>query len=173
MRYFKLTIILLLVMLSSVRAMCTITVSMTSYTNSTFVYTSNTNIPMSASVTDTSGTISKVEFYQGGTLLGTCSSSPYNYLWSNVAANSYALTAKAYDANGSTTSSALDITVTTTHPSPLACNIASPANNATFVAPASIALTANVSSGMGSFSGVDYFSGGAQNWRQYTTIIIV
>ena len=43
-----------------------------------------------------SATITKVEFYQGGTLLGTVSTSPYNFTWNSVAAGAYALTVKAY-----------------------------------------------------------------------------
>jgi chitinase len=33
-----------------------------------------------------SGTISKVEFFNGTSLLGTSTASPYSYTWNNVAA---------------------------------------------------------------------------------------
>ena len=69
-------------------------------------------VTINANASDSDGTISKVEFYQCSTLLGTDTSAPYSFLWSNVAAGSYALTAKAYDnANASTTSSMVNIVV--------------------------------------------------------------
>ena len=53
---------------------------------------------MNASASSVTSTITKVEFYANGTLLGTDSASPYNFTWNNVPANTgyYALTAKAY-----------------------------------------------------------------------------
>ncbi|HEX4950203.1 MAG TPA: NPCBM/NEW2 domain-containing protein [Blastocatellia bacterium] len=71
------------------------------------------NITLSANASDSNGTISKVEFYQGATLLGSDTSSPYSFAWGNVAAGTYSLTAKAFDNLGATTtSSAVNITVT-------------------------------------------------------------
>jgi hypothetical protein len=70
-------------------------------------------ITINANASDPGGSITKVEFYRGGTLLGTDTTSPYGYTWSNVAVGSYALTAKAYDnLNATTTSSAVNVTVT-------------------------------------------------------------
>ena len=67
-----------------------------------------------ASAADTDGTIAKVEFYQGATKLGedTDSSGGWTHSWTGVAAGSYSLTAKAFDDDGaSTTSAAVGITV--------------------------------------------------------------
>ena len=56
--------------------------------------------------------MSKVDFYQGATLLGTDTVAPYSYAWGSVAAGSYSLTAKATDNDGAaTTSSTVNITV--------------------------------------------------------------
>src|SRR5690606_22635864 len=52
-------------------------------TNSSFIATST--ITLTASATDPDGTLSKVEFYNGTTLLGTATSSPYTFNWTNVA----------------------------------------------------------------------------------------
>ena len=58
------------------------------------------------------GSISKVEFFNGATLLGTATSSPYTFTWSSVPAGTYSLTAEAFDASGTTaTSSAVSVTV--------------------------------------------------------------
>jgi chitinase len=44
-----------------------------------------------------------VQFYQGTTLLGSDTSSPYSFTWANVPAGSYSLTARATDNGGATT----------------------------------------------------------------------
>ncbi|MNZ92512.1 Chitodextrinase precursor [compost metagenome] len=75
-------------------------------------FTAPASITINATAADADGTISKVEFYNGATLLGTDTSSPYSYSWTGVAAGSYSITAKAFDNNNaSTTSSAVSVTV--------------------------------------------------------------
>lgn len=70
-------------------------------------FTSPATIPLAATAVARNGkTITKVEFYNGSTLIGTATTSPYTFNWTNVAANSYILTAKAYDSGGGTTVSA-------------------------------------------------------------------
>lgn len=70
------------------------------------------NLTLSATASDPDGSIDRVEFYNGPTLLGTATSSPYQLLWSAVAAGSHSLTAKAIDNLGaSTTSTAVPLTV--------------------------------------------------------------
>lgn len=67
-------------------------------------FTSPANISISASASDANGTISKVEFFNGTTLLATVFSAPYTYIWPNVLAGTYAITAKATDNQGAVTS---------------------------------------------------------------------
>src|SRR5690349_11381799 len=56
--------------------------------------------------------LSKVDFYQGTTLLGTDTTSPYTIAWTNVPVGVYSLTAKATDDNGAVTvSSAVTVNV--------------------------------------------------------------
>ena len=50
--------------------------------------------------------ISRVEFYSGTTLVGTSTTSPYTVAWTNVASGRYAVTAKAYDVQGLTATTA-------------------------------------------------------------------
>ena len=77
-------------------------------------YTAPATVAIAAAASETGGTIGKVEFYNGSTLLGTDTTSPYSFSWAGVAAGSYSLTAKAYDAAGATaTSTAVPITVST------------------------------------------------------------
>ncbi|HEU5133270.1 MAG TPA: Ig-like domain-containing protein, partial [Pyrinomonadaceae bacterium] len=79
-------------------------------TGSTFV--AGENITLAATASDSNG-ISKVEFYQGTTLIGTDTTGPYSIVWNSVPRGSYNLTAKATDTTGlSSTSAVVSITVT-------------------------------------------------------------
>ncbi len=70
------------------------------------------SVTLNADASDADGTISRVDFYNESILLGTATSSPYNYTLSNVAAGSYTFTAVAFDnAGASTTSGTVTVTV--------------------------------------------------------------
>lgn len=87
------------------------TVSITLPANNA-VYSVGANVVINATANDADGTVSKVEFYQGATLLGTSMTAPYTYTWTTPPVGSYALTAKAYDdLNAIGTSSIVNITV--------------------------------------------------------------
>jgi hypothetical protein len=87
------------------------TVAITSPTNNaTFIAPANISIQADAS--DADGTISKVEFYSGTTLLGTATNSPYTIIWSGVPAGNYIVTARATDnLDDTATSTAFNIAV--------------------------------------------------------------
>ncbi|SFH38802.1 S-layer family protein [Pseudomonas sp. NFACC45] len=71
-------------------------------------------ISLAANAATSVGSISKVEFYQGTTLLSTATLAPFAFKWTNVSPGTYSLTAKATDSqNVSTTSPAVSITVGT------------------------------------------------------------
>jgi hypothetical protein len=75
-------------------------------------YTAPATVAIAANAADSDGSVAKVDFYQGSTLLGTDTSAPYNYSWQNVAAGSYSITARATDNEGAvTTSDPVGITV--------------------------------------------------------------
>src|SRR2546430_10050198 len=75
--------------------------------------TAGTNVPLAANAADPDGTVAKVDFFAGDTLIGSDTSSPYTITWPNVAAGNYVLSAVATDNAGATTQSApVDITVT-------------------------------------------------------------
>ena len=76
-------------------------------------------VPLTATAADADGSISRVEFFANSTLVGTDTTAPYAYTWSNVPAGSYSLTARATDDDGAATvSAATSITVTTPPPPP-------------------------------------------------------
>jgi RHS repeat-associated protein len=70
-------------------------------------------VGLSATAADSDGTITKVQFYAGSTLVGTDTITPYQVTWNNAAIGSYAVTAKATDNNNIVTTSApINVTVT-------------------------------------------------------------
>ncbi|RYD39981.1 MAG: hypothetical protein EOP85_15035, partial [Verrucomicrobiaceae bacterium] len=58
------------------------------------------NITLTADASDSDGTIAKVEFFSGTTLLGTDTEAPYSFEWTNVPAGSYTVIVKATDNDG-------------------------------------------------------------------------
>ena len=87
------------------------TVSITSPANNSNL-TSKINLTVSATASDADGKITKVEFYNGNTLLSTVTSAPYQYIWQNIAAGNYTFTAKAYDdSSASSVSSVVNVIV--------------------------------------------------------------
>jgi regulation of enolase protein 1 (concanavalin A-like superfamily) len=74
--------------------------------------TAPATINIAASASDAGGSIAQVQFFAGSTLLGTDTTSPYTFSWTNVAAGSYSLKAVARDNLGATrTSAAVTVTV--------------------------------------------------------------
>ncbi|GJF30856.1 cellulose 1,4-beta-cellobiosidase [Kitasatospora sp. NE20-6] len=66
-------------------------------------YAAGATIPLAASASAADGaTISKVEFYDNTTLLGTATSAPYTFSWTGAASGSHSVYAKAYDSLGAT-----------------------------------------------------------------------
>jgi endoglucanase Acf2 len=79
------------------------TVSLVTPTDNT-TFTEGKPVSITANANDFDGTIQKVDFYQGTTLISSDTSAPYAATWSPVAGN-YALTAKATDSDGATSAS--------------------------------------------------------------------
>lgn len=64
------------------------------------VVQAGTDVTLTSMASATSGTVSKVEYYNGETLLGEAISAPYTYVWRDVPAGEHHLTAKAYASGG-------------------------------------------------------------------------
>jgi len=90
-------------------------------------------IPLFARLTTNGYTISQVQFYNGALLLGAVVAPPYRFTWTNVSAGSYAVTARAVYASGSTVSSA-PANVTVAAPKPPS-GLTFAADSGTFTAP--------------------------------------
>ena len=121
-------------------------------------FTAPATISLAANVTANGHTITKVQFYNGTTLLGEDATAPYTFTWSSVAAGSYSLTAQAVYDSGSTVASTAAV-VTVTNQLPPAIVLTSPANNAAFTAPATISLAANVTANGHTITKVQFYNG--------------
>ncbi len=86
------------------------TVAITSPTQGA-TFTARATINIAANASDTDGTISRVEFYNGNTMLSEDTSAPYSYSWANVAEGSYTITVKAFDNENGEGASSVSITV--------------------------------------------------------------
>ena len=116
-------------------------------------------ITVTATASDTGGTITAVDFFAGTTRVGSDTSSPYSVPWNNVAAGTYSLTAVARDNLGAaTTSAARSITVTSANQMPTV-SLTGPANGATFTAPATVQMSATASDIDGAITSVDFYAG--------------
>jgi hypothetical protein len=76
------------------------------------VFTSPAKITLTATASDPDGSVNRVQFFNGTSLLGEDTSAPYSYLWKLGAAGTYTVTARATDNSGAvTTSSPISVTV--------------------------------------------------------------
>ena len=133
------------------------TIALTSPANNA-AFTAPATISLAADVTPNGHTISKVQFYNGTTLLGEATNAPYGFTWSSVAAGIYSLTAQAvYDSGSTIASTAALVAVTIQVPPAIA--LTAPANNSAFTAPATIGLAANVTANGHAISKVQFYNG--------------
>ncbi len=111
---------------------------------------------LSATAADGDGTIAKVEFLNGSTLIGTATTSPYTFAWSGVGGGTYSLTAKATDNRGAvTTSTSVPISVIAN--SAPTISLTSPTQNQSLRAPATITLAATASDPDNNLVKVEFF----------------
>src|SRR5713101_8255331 len=120
------------------------------------ILTAPATFTVTASASDSDGSIAKVEFYNGATLIGTATSAPYSVTLSDAAAGVLNLTATAVDNRGASSTSAPVTVIVNSLPS---VSLTSPSSNAAFKAPANISLAVQVADTDGSIANVEYFYG--------------
>lgn len=135
-----------------------------------------TNVNVCATAFDPEGgTVTQVEFFEGGTSLGVVTNIPTIYItnrfgvfpvkntsycvtWTNVPPGAYTLTAVATDNDGAmTTSDSVDISVVTNLPPRV--RIVSPYARAAYFAPATVSICAAASDPDGTVASVEFFEG--------------
>lgn len=117
-------------------------------------------LAFSADAVSPDGSIGRVDFYAGTSLVGGASTSPYSYIWSNPSPGPLSLTAKAFDLRGASSTSA-PVSVTVGGAAPPVVTLTAPATGATFVAPATIGFSATASEPGGTISKVEFLSSGS------------
>jgi hypothetical protein len=125
-------------------------------------FTAPATVSLAATASDTDGTVTKVEFFNGTAKLGEDTTAPYTFTWSGVGAGTYAVTARATDNLGATTTStASTITVNAapTQNQPPTASITSPANGATFDFKPTITITAAAADPDGTVTRVQFLDG--------------
>ena len=114
-----------------------------------------TDIVITASASDSDGSVAKVEFFAGALLLGTVTAPPYSVIWANAPLGAHTLTAKATDNDGGAMVSApVGITV-----NGITAAITAPANGASFTAPAAFDLSATASTSSGNITSMEFYDG--------------
>lgn len=133
-------------------------VNLTSPASNT-TFKSGATININANATDADGTVSKVEFYNGNTLLATDYTRPYSYSWNNVQKGNYGITAKATDNNGLATTSD-KVWVSVAEPNKEATiRIVKPIDQERFTGPATIRLIADADAGNSGINKVEFYNG--------------
>lgn len=120
------------------------------------------SVALTASASDSDGTVATVRYYSGATLIGQSSAGGnFPATWTPATAGSYTLTAVAEDNAGSTTTSAA-VTVTVSANQLPTVSITSPTAGSSITLGQSVSLTASASDGDGTIARVKYFNGGSQ-----------
>ena len=119
------------------------------------VFAELATITLEADAEDSDGSVRRVEFFADATSLGTVTNAPFSLSWTDVAAKNYALTARATDnRGGASTSAVVQITVNAAP----TVSITSPAESASFPAPATITLVADAQDLDGLVQMVEFFA---------------
>jgi hypothetical protein len=129
------------------------TVSITSPANNA-VISSGSNVVINATAADSDGSITKVEFFQGATLLGQSVTSPYSFTWNAPASGSYSLTAKATDNRGTSTTSSVVAVVANQAPT---VSISTPST--VYYNGEAIVISTTAADADGSVSKVEFYQG--------------
>lgn len=120
-------------------------------------FTAPASVAIQVNAVDSDGTVAKVDFYNGASLIGTSATAPFSFTWASVAAGSYSLTAVATDNRGATgTSAAVAVTVSSPNLPPSVV-ITSPQNGAVVTAPGSFLVAADASDPDGTIAKVEFF----------------
>jgi RHS repeat-associated protein len=115
-------------------------------------------VDLTASASDSDGSIANVDFYVGSTLVGSDTTSPYTARWSATQAGTYSLTAVAKDNGGQTATSAV-VSVTIRANVAPSVQLTAPMSGGQGTAPTTVIVAAAATDSDGSIASVDFFAG--------------
>jgi len=140
------------------------------------VFTAPATFTLEASASDSNGSVTQVEFFNGAAPLGADTTSPYSAVVNELSAGTYTLSAIATDNEGAKSTNSITITVNdmpANHPPTIA--ITNPADGGVFAAPATFSLEATASDSDGTVSQVEFFNGmsflGADSGAPYAVTV--
>jgi RHS repeat-associated protein len=113
-------------------------------------------LTLAATASDADGSISKVEFFAGSTLIATDNAAPYTQVWANAPAGVYAITARVTDDRGGVTTTAAAATTVNALPT---VSLTAPAQNALKQAPADVSIEASAADADDGISKVEFYAG--------------
>lgn len=131
------------------------TVSITSPLTGTTV-APGTSVTVTATASDSNGSIASVQFLLDGTSIGTDTSSPYSAAIASLAAGTHTITARATDNSGNTATATVSITASSN--TPPVVSITSPISGTSFTLGSTITITASATDN-GSVVKTEFFQG--------------
>lgn len=121
-------------------------------------FLTNEVVSITATASDPDGTIAKVEFFAGASLLKVRNASPYTASSSDLAVGTHTITARATDDRGAMTiSPPISITIKVNQLPTI--GLTSPANNSIFITGAPVSFGAFASDPDGTLAKVEFFAG--------------
>lgn len=121
----------------------------------------NATLNLGATATSVQATITKIDFFDGLTSIGTSTAAPFTIPY-QPAAGPHTLLAVATDFNGTQgTSPPVTVTVSAVATAPPVVQISGPADGADLFAPAAVTVSASASSPSGALARVDFYSNSA------------
>lgn len=123
-------------------------------------FTAPASFAITANATDSDGSIVRVDFFVNGTAAGSDATAPYEGSVAGLTSGSYTLTAQATDNRGGVATSA-PVSVSVGAPNALpSVQLTAPAANASYLAPATVQVTASASDSDGTIARVEFLRNG-------------
>jgi len=125
-------------------------------------YVTGQEVLIRANVSDPENKISRVEFFNGETMLGAVTATPYEFSWKNAPVGSHELKAKVFDAGGLTAESTritIGVKAATVPNQTPSISMTSPVQNQNFIAGQEVLIKANATDPEGKISRVEFFYG--------------
>ena len=114
-------------------------------------------VSITATAADTDGTIARVEFYDGAVKIGEDTAAPFEFSWTNAAAGTHVITARAIDnAGGSTISAERTVVISNQAPT---VSVTAPAPGAAVSAGRPVKITASAADTEGPVVRVEFYDG--------------
>ena len=114
-------------------------------------------VTITATASDSDGTVARVEFYDGATKLGEDTTSPYTFTWNGAPAGTRVISVRAFD-NAAASASSGEQSLTITNQAPTV-SLATPAGGTTVSSALPLKLAATAADAEGAVARVEFYAG--------------